>query len=1119
MKLQKTARNIFGNFYQAKSFISLKDKISEGSFKDIQLAGIAGSGFPIAIAGVITNEKHVNLIIASDKESAGYLYNDLESLLGEDFIETSKKRILFFPSSYRKEYTPLIADSRHMLLRAEVLRALSHKKNICIVSYPEALTEKSVKTDFIKKNSLHLQTGENISTDFIEEVLSTYGFTRVDFVVDPGQFAIRGGICDIYSFAGENPYRINFFGDTAESIRIFDPGTQLTISSIQEIDILPDLNSSNDSEDYDSLIALLPKSARIWINDFNAIKDKCKKEYTRIIADPEADKWKYIDSENVINEISLHSNISLTNIGIDNIVFQQAPQSSFNKNFDLLLEDIFEKISLKWNISLVSESKKQVNRLYSIFQDLEQKHHRSILEHIRIEYFSLSAGLLDSESKTAVYTDHQIFSKHQKARISQRFSRPERITLNELVNLQPGDFVVHINHGVGQFAGLQKTEVNGKMQEAIRLLYKDNDELLVSIHALHRISKYIGKDGTPPVVNKLGSKVWETKKSKAKKKLKDIARDLIKLYAKRKNSQGFAFNPDTYLQHELEASFIYEDTPDQEEATKKIKTDMEAEPPMDRLICGDVGFGKTELAIRAAFKAVADSKQVAVLVPTTILALQHFRTFTERLGELPANVEYINRFRTNKEQKEVLVKLKSGKLDIIIGTHRLFSKDVVFNDLGLLIIDEEQKFGVAAKEKLRNLKSNVDILTLTATPIPRTLQFSLMGARDLSLLKTAPANRYPVQTEVRPFHPDIIKDAIENELSRGGQVYFVHNRIQNIKDVANMIHTLVPQAGVAIGHGQMEGRELEQVMLSFIEGEIDVLLSTTIVENGLDVPNANTMIINDAQNYGLSDLHQLRGRVGRSNKKAFCHLLTPPANILSDDARKRLNAIAEFSELGSGFQIAMRDLDIRGAGNLLGAEQSGFITEIGYEMYQKILDEALHELKGDEFSDLYLEEKDKKVYIKDVNIESDISLLFPDDFIPTITERLMLYKELNELDGEEELDSFTKMLFDRFGTLPKETIDLIDAVRMKWKAREIAVEKIVLKEEILTLYFTANKDSAFYQSSYFVKIIEYVANHPEKSLMKESKGRLIVKIKNVANINSAIQLLIEITESQEKKAE
>ncbi|MBN2729607.1 MAG: transcription-repair coupling factor [Bacteroidales bacterium] len=1111
MKLHKTAKQIFHSFYESAPFLSLIDAAENGNSGGILLSGIAGSGFSVSCAGVVHSSKNTCLFIAPDQETANYLYNDLESLLGETDLAPAKKRVLYFPSSYRKEYAPLLPDSRHMLLRAEVLRSLSHKKRICIVTYPEALTEKSVKTDFIRNNALHVHTGEAISTEFIEEVLSTYGFTRVDFVIDPGQFAIRGGICDIYSFADENPYRINFLGDTVESIRSFDPGNQLTISGIEEIDILPDLNSSTEETEYESLIELLPEDSLLWMDELSAIIEKCNKEYSRFTAEKDAVQWKYSSADEVFSAIEKHKYFCLQGKAQREIAFRQSPQSSFNRNFDLLMDEIFEKASLGWDISIVSESSKQVQRLFSIFQDLEQKLRRDIIKLIHIEHFSLSAGFSDKDSKTIVYTDHQIFSRHQKVRISQRFSRPERISLNELINLQPGDFVGHINHGVGQFAGLVKTEVNGKPQEAIRLIYKGNDELMLSIHSLHRISKFVGKDGSPPKIDTLGSKSWENKKTKAKKKVKDIARDLIKLYAKRKSSTGFAFMPDTYLQHELEASFIYEDTADQELSTLKIKEDMEAEHPMDRLICGDVGFGKTELAIRAAFKAVTDSKQVAILVPTTILALQHYRTFTERLGELPASVDYINRFRTGKEQKEALKKLKEGQLDIIIGTHRILGKDVEFADLGLLIIDEEQKFGVAAKERLRNIKANVDTLTLTATPIPRTLQFSLMGARDLSILKTAPANRFPVETDVRPFHPEIIREAIENEISRGGQVYFVHNRIQNIGDVAEMVRKLVPEARITIGHGQMDGKELEQKMMRFIDGEVDVLISTSIVENGLDVPNANTMIINDAQNYGLSDLHQLRGRVGRSNKKAFCYLLTPPSAVLSDDAKKRLRAISEFSELGSGFQIAMRDLDIRGAGNILGAEQSGFISEIGYEVYQKILDEAMQELKDEEFSDLYPDDKQEKDYIRDVNIETDISLLFPDHYVPGISERLMLYKDLNDIKNETDLHTFENTLIDRFGKLPLESKNLLSALRMKWLAKRSAIEKVVLKNDSLILYFSSNRESSFFAGKGFQNLIQYVAFHPEKCMMKEKNDRLMLRADKIETIDEAIEFMNDLT--------
>jgi len=1079
-----------------------------------------GSSRAAIVAGIAPKTQNIHVAVLPDKEQAAYFYNDLESLFGEKGENYEKKKVLFFPTSYKRHYDPDEQDSNSLLSRSEVLNRLgTTKRKTIVVTYSEALAEKVVTRKYLSGNTLKIKKGDNLGLDFIIEALDEYGFEREDYVFEPGQFSIRGGIVDVFSFSNDYPYRLEFSGDEIASIRTFDPGNQLSIDQLTHITILANMQHRQLDESLESFLSFLPSDSTIWTDNINFTAECIDSELDKVRKmSPEADAVGLSTSPETLFTSSkiFHEEINQFQViefgrqfyfdDAEAVIFDQIPQPSFNKNFDLLIGSLEENSQLRIENLIFSDNPKQIERLYSIFEDIQATRGKSHEFKFTTLNFSLHEGFVDRDLNLACYTDHQIFERYHKFQLKDSFSGKEAITLKEIYNLNPGDYVTHIDHGIGQFSGLEKIDNNGKQQEAIRIVYKDNDLLYVSIHSLHRIAKYVGKDGATPRLEKLGSGAWNKIKNKTKKRVKDIARDLIKLYAERKSSIGFQFDPDTYLQHELEASFIYEDTPDQLKATIDVKKDLEASFPMDRLICGDVGFGKTEIAIRAAFKAVADSKQVAILVPTTILALQHYRTFSERLRNFPCKVDYINRFKSQKRQKETLKELDEGKVDILIGTHRLLSQDIRFKDLGLLIIDEEQKFGVSAKEKLKRLKVNVDTLTLTATPIPRTLQFSLMGARDLSIINTAPANRYPIQTEIRLFGEEVIRESIQYEVSRGGQVYFVHNRIQNIEDVAQMIRRFCPKVSIAIAHGRMEGRKLEQIMLDFIDGQYDVLLATTIIESGLDIPNVNTIIINDAQNYGLSDLHQLRGRVGRSNKKAFCYLMAPPLSTLSQDARKRLKAIEEFSDLGSGFNIAMRDLDIRGAGNIIGAEQSGFISDIGFEMYHKILDEALMELKEAEFKEVY--EKDQPVeFVRDCQIESDLEILIPDDYITNITERLSLYKELDNIEEEVELQQFRLRLIDRFGPVPEQTEQLIETIRFRWMARQIGFEKVLLKNQRFTGYFIANQESPFYQSEAFSRVLQFVQQNPKRCTMKERNGKLSVILSKIHSVYEANEVL------------
>jgi transcription-repair coupling factor (superfamily II helicase) len=1113
--------NLIQLFSQSEPSKTLGELLNNNT-NHILAKGMIGSAVALAITSVFSQKgKQQHIIVLPEKEQAAYFYNDVENLLDEATAELNQKKVLFYPTSYKRPYEPETVDRAYQLTRTEVLkRTISGDKKTIIVTYPEALSEKVITKKYLTGNMMKLRTGEEVSLDFISDLLFEFEFDHVQFVAEPGQFAIRGGIIDVFSFSNEHPYRIEFFGDEVESIRTFDPATQLSVQQLNRISLLPNVQSRDLVEDRVDFIDYIPSSTIFWFESVEFTLASITKEYENAIAgfakleDNESinnPELLFSDSNYFKKQLLNFSTIEFSNSSyfkdFSTVQFIQKPQPAFNKKFDLLINDIAKHSLDGYKCLIFSNNAKQIERLYTIFEDLQA----DIPEKAKAEfvpiYQSLSNGFIDCDNKLLCYTDHQLFNRYHRFKLREGFGQKESVSIKELYNLNPGDFVTHIDHGVGRFDGLQIIDNNGKKQEAIRLIYKNNDILYISIHSLHRISKYVGKDGTPPILNKLGTKTWSKLKNKTKSRVKDIARDLIKLYAERKNATGIQYSPDTYLQNELEASFIYEDTPDQLKATIDIKKDMEAQFPMDRLVCGDVGFGKTEIAIRAAFKAVSESKQVAILVPTTILALQHYNTIGQRLKDFPVTVDYLNRFKTTKQQKETLQKLKEGKVDILIGTHRILSKDIVFKDLGLFIVDEEQKFGVAAKEKLKQFRANVDTLTLTATPIPRTLQFSLMGARDLSIINTAPPNRQPIQTEIRSFGTDVISDAINYEISRGGQVFFVHNRVQNIMDVHDMLLKFVPGIRIAVGHGQMEGKKLEKIMLDFIDGDYDVLLATTIIESGLDIPNANTIIINDAQNFGLSDLHQLRGRVGRSNKQAFCYLLSPPLSTLTEDARKRLKAIAEHGDLGSGFNIAMRDLDIRGAGNILGGEQSGFISDIGYDMYQKILDEAIVELKESEFAELYKSEQKEEDFVGDCQLETDMEIRIPDDYITDITERLSLYKELDSINEEAEIETFRKKLTDRFGPLPPQTVSLINTVRLRWLAKKIGFVKLYLKHNRMTGYFTGTKDSAFFETDKFGKVLEFIKNYPTAAVMKEIKGSLVLRFEEVSSVEKGIGLL------------
>lgn len=1087
-----------------------------------QLKGLSGSMDCFLAVAVHTLTERNLVFIAGDKERAAYLYNTLSTLNGD-------AKTLFFPDSFKRPSQYDTLESTQILERTDSI----HKFNnpvygpSILITYPEALFEKVVSPDILQESKIVLKKGEKLDVDTTMEVLVGYGFERVDFVYEPGQFSIRGGIIDMFSYGNEWPYRIELFDDQIEQIKTFDPTTQLSKSQIAFLTILPNVQNQYDANDKIAFSKAIPEDTLVWmdssedlLHNLLAAFEKAQ-EFSEKIIGEEGDEIRKIIREhtfvypNDLMEGILKFPITLVRSQWESDQehrewkFDSKPQTSFNRNFGLLIKEMQIHDNTRVVNFLFSENKRQIERFYHIFRDLEA----NVDFHPIIG--SLHEGFIFKELNVAVYTDHQIFNRFHRYKLKKGFTKELALNLRMLRELKPGDFVTHIDHGVGKYSGLEKITIGGHVQESVRLIYRNNDVLYVSINSLHKISKFVGQEGTEPSLSKLGGEAWKNLKAKTKKKVKDIAKELIKLYAKRRASKGFAFPPDGYLQNELEASFIYEDTPDQYQSTIDVKEDMQKEYPMDRLICGDVGFGKTEVAIRAAFKAVVGGKQVAILVPTTILALQHYQTFTERLSDFPVKIDYLNRFRSTAERKQVAEKLKTGEVDIVIGTHALLNKQVGFKDLGLLVIDEEQKFGVAAKEKLRAIKVDVDTLTLTATPIPRTLQFSLMAARDLSIIRTAPPNRQPIHTERRVFSDVVIRDSIYYEVQRGGQVFFVHNRVKSLPEMVQLIKRLCPDVEVSMAHGQMESKDLEKTLMEFIEHKIDVLVCTNIIETGLDIPNANTIIINNAHQFGLSDLHQLRGRVGRSNKRAFCYLFTPPISVLTPEARKRIQTVEEFSDLGSGFDIAMRDMDIRGAGNLLGGEQSGFISDIGYETYQKILEEAIQELKEQEFKELFAEdlEKDGK-YVREVTIESDFEMMIPDEYVNVIQERLNLYQELDTLESEEVLSQFKAKLEDRFGPIPESVEELFDGLRLRWLSRKLAFERISLKNGKLRCFFVQNPSSMFYESSIFKHFLTYMSEEGTGIgfRLKQTAKFLILIKENVRSLREAHTILKGIEE-------
>lgn len=1067
--------------------------------KHLLIQQLHASARYVALANLFLHTKKHLLILLDNAEDASYCYGDMCTLLSADDV-------FLFPSLYKTKSRNRQKDSANEITRTETLNRLANNPTPCvIVSYPEAIIELVVDSQHLRSSTLSLQVEQTISIDEIQKTLFEHQFQKVDFVYEPGQYAVRGSIVDIFSYACENPYRIDFWGDEIESIRLFDIETQLSTEKKEEIEIIPELSQSSDH--YSFFLEYFPSDTIYVFNDLSYVQNYINNQ---LISTHKEEFYTKADaiSKHCAEQYTIEFSGKSYFKEYASITFNTSYQPLYHKNFDLIIQALTQFSNDGYELYILSDSKKQTDRLASIFEDKGESIHFTPIDH------TLHEGFIDHDLSICCYTDHQLFERFHRVSFKSEGIRKGKVimTLKELNQFQIGDYLVHVDHGIGKFGGLIRTNVNGKLQEMVKLIYKDDDIIFVSIHSLHRISKYKGKEGDAPRINKLGGGAWERLKERTKSKVKDIARDLILLYAKRKSQQGFSFSPDNYLQHELEASFLYEDTPDQAKATADFKKDMESSIPMDRLVCGDVGFGKTEIAMRAAFKAACDGKQVAVLVPTTVLALQHYNSFKERYKDTPCSVEYLSRARTTKETKDILSRLAEGKIDILIGTHKLVNKKVVFKDLGLLIIDEEQKFGVAVKEKLRQLKVNIDTMTLTATPIPRTLQFSLMGARDLSIINTPPPNRYPVLTElIHNTDEDIIQEAIEREINRNGQVFIINNRIHNLEAIQNMIHRLVPHARIAIGHGQMPPERLESILTDFVNYDYDVLIATAIIESGIDIPNVNTILINQAHHFGLSDLHQLRGRVGRSNRKAYCYLITPDLSLLTPDAKRRLQAIETFSELGSGFNIAMQDLDIRGAGNMLGAEQSGFIADLGYETYQKILNEALIELKEEEFTELYKDELDNKEnqtnYVSDCQIESDLSLCFPESYIENISERISLYRELDNLHTSTELEQFCLRLTDRFGEIPTEGLDLICTLRIRWEAISLGIEKVFLKGGKMSLFFVSNPRSSYYQSDTFGLILQYITTHPRDCRLREVNGKRSVSIEHVDNPQKALHIL------------
>ena len=1113
-------QTLLGQYLESPHLKPLVDRLANARTRKIFLKNVHGSAAEF-VAATVFNHKALSALnhvfVLNDSEEAAYFHNTLAGL-------TSALNLYYFPSSFKTKKNFKLLNASHVMLRTEALTRFSSpsgNRTGALVTYPEALFEKVVLPKTLSGNIIHIKANDTLNLDSLMGLFVDYGFVRTDFVYEPGQFALRGGILDIYSFGNDKPYRVELFGNEVDSIRLFDPETQLSERKLLQVSIIPNVETQFEQEDKVSLLEFLPENTVYWLKDWDVITEQITKQYrdmeefqekmaegameSEIQDDPDDTKilkeirpedfqgaealQKQLENQTVI-EFGYQSHFST-----DEMNFQTREQPAFNRNFNLLIQDLktFEKNN--YTIYLFSEQARQLERLNSIFADLQTE-----IQFTPVAT-SIHEGFIDDDLKAVCYTDHQIFQRYHKYHIKQAFNKNKALTLKTLRDLQPGDYVTHIDHGVGRYSGLQKLEVNGTTQEAVRIIYKDNDILYVNINSLHKISKYTGKEGTQPKANKLGSDAWNKLKEKTKSKVKEIAFDLIKLYAQRKAQSGFAFSPDNYMQTELEASFIYEDTPDQSKATADVKKDMENAAPMDRLICGDVGFGKTEIAVRAAFKAVTDGKQAAILVPTTILAFQHYKTFAERLADFPVTVDYINRFKSAKEKKETLDKLAAGKIDIVIGTHALLGKSVKFKDLGLMVIDEEQKFGVGHKEKLKTLRTNVDSLTLTATPIPRTLQFSMMGARDLSIINTAPPNRQPIQTEVVTFNQDFIREAIYFEIERGGQVFFIFNRIQGVKEMSALIQNLCPDLSVSYAHGQMEGKELEAKIMDFVERKYDVLVCTNIVESGVDIPNVNTIIVNNAHHFGLSDLHQLRGRVGRSNKKAFCYLMAPPLSTLPADSRKRLQTLEQYSDLGSGFQIAMRDLDIRGAGNLLGGEQSGFMAEIGFEMYQKVLQEAIRELKRTDFKDLFKEEiSAQDDYVSDCTVDTDQEILIPDAYVESITERLALYTRLNNCADEAELSLFYRELIDRFGPVPRQVDDLFAVIRSRKLAISLGFEKMTLKDKVLRCYFINKNDSPYFDSGLFKNILDYLQTGTNKAKLKQAGTNFLLINNSVENV-------------------
>jgi len=1078
----------------------------------VHLEELVGGALSFYAAAAVAESGGVHVFVAEDRDAAAYLLNDFYNLLDE-------RQVYFFPSSWKRSAAYGAEDAQGVVQRTATMHAVrnfSGKGYLVVCTCPEALAERVADAEALQRETITVRVGDRISIEVLEQALVDASFTRVDFVYEPGQYSVRGGIVDVFSYSESKPYRLDFFGDEVDSIRRFNISSQLSSDRLERVEIIPDLNAGTPAAAKVSFARFAGAEASWWFYDADFVLRRVNDIRRRTLSDMEHPDE--IDSL-LTSRNSLVADLSGSRIFLlrDNlperpaaatVKFATSPQPKFNKNFEMLADDMIRGALRGYDTYILSENKAQVERLENIFHQIGRG--QAVVRSLST---TLHEGFVDNDLKLCLYTDHQIFDRYQRYRINGEIRRDEQMTVAELNQLRPGDYVVHIDHGVGRFDGLVKIAAgDGRMQEAIKLVYKDGDVLFVNVHSLHRISRYKSGDGEPPKVYKLGNGAWQKLKNATKKAVKDISRELIALYAKRKASKGYAFSHDSYLQHELEASFRWEDTPDQQSATAAIKKDMESDQPMDRLVCGDVGFGKTEVAIRAAFKAAVDGKQVAVLVPTTILALQHYRSFTERLRDFPVRVEYINRTKSTKEVSQIREDLASGKIDILIGTHKMLGKQIVFRDLGLLIIDEEQKFGVAAKEKLTEMSVSVDTLTLTATPIPRTLQFSLMGSRDLSVISTPPPNRQPILTESHVFSEEIIRDAVEAELARGGQVYFVHNRVEDLPALQGLITRLCPKARVAVGHGKMPAEQLEKLIMDFIYGEFDVLVSTTIVENGIDIPNANTIIVDNAQNFGLSDLHQLRGRVGRSNQKGYCYLLSPPDELLSSDARRRLRAIEEFSDLGSGFNIAMQDLDIRGAGNLLGAEQSGFIADIGFETYQKIMNEAVAELRAEGLHVPGLSDGEQEVveqmrFIDDAHIDIEVEAALPDAYVSQQAERLKLYRELDSTKDEEALQAFESRLADRFGPLPRAAKELLNVVRLRWEAIRLGMERVKVKNGLMIVHFVGEENSPFYKSEAFMTLLQRVTQRPDRFVLKQHNNRLAMTVRDVKDVEDAYKTL------------